>query len=143
MDARRRQRGVAGHQGGLQDFGECDISRIVGGQVVAELPYPGQEYVMGISSEGEVGQIFQRLRTTLRVYLARRRVAAQHLGDLEVEEVGGVECLAGRGQRSEEHTSELQSLAYLVCRLLLEKKKKKPPSVERPCPEPNPKCTLT
>src|SRR5205823_14647582 len=28
--------------------------------------------------------------------------------------------------RSEEHTSELQSLAYLVCRLLLEKKNKKP-----------------
>src|SRR2546425_12804997 len=28
------------------------------------------------------------------------------------------------GFRSEEHTSELQSLAYLVCRLLLEKKKK-------------------
>src|SRR5205823_6965831 len=28
------------------------------------------------------------------------------------------------GRRSEEHTSELQSLAYLVCRLLLEKKKK-------------------
>src|SRR2546425_4640151 len=31
-------------------------------------------------------------------------------------------ALAGT-QRSEEHTSELQSLAYLVCRLLLEKKK--------------------
>src|SRR2546425_4493628 len=30
-----------------------------------------------------------------------------------------------RHTRSEEHTSELQSLAYLVCRLLLEKKKKK------------------
>src|SRR2546425_9698320 len=29
--------------------------------------------------------------------------------------------------RSEEHTSELQSLAYLVCRLLLEKKKKEEP----------------
>src|SRR2546425_8716160 len=29
-----------------------------------------------------------------------------------------------RPRRSEEHTSELQSLAYLVCRLLLEKKKK-------------------
>src|SRR2546425_2448134 len=29
-----------------------------------------------------------------------------------------------RIRRSEEHTSELQSLAYLVCRLLLEKKKK-------------------
>src|SRR2546425_8490081 len=35
--------------------------------------------------------------------------------------------------RSEEHTSELQSLAYLVCRLLLEKKKKSktPASVYR------------
>src|SRR5438045_8941450 len=36
----------------------------------------------------------------------------------------------GRGEdhrriRSEEHTSELQSLRHLVCRLLLEKKKKK------------------
>src|SRR2546425_2547608 len=40
-------------------------------------------------------------------------------------------CLPGSdtltfGMRSEEHTSELQSLAYLVCRLLLEKKKNKP-----------------
>src|SRR3712207_7095029 len=31
--------------------------------------------------------------------------------------------LPRRGQRSEEHTSELQSRQYLVCRLLLEKKK--------------------
>src|SRR3712207_8588625 len=30
-----------------------------------------------------------------------------------------------RGSRSEEHTSELQSRQYLVCRLLLEKKNKK------------------
>src|SRR3712207_7360501 len=33
-----------------------------------------------------------------------------------------------RGQRSEEHTSELQSRQYLVCRLLLEKKKTTTPS---------------
>src|SRR3712207_8134433 len=32
----------------------------------------------------------------------------------------------GRPLRSEEHTSELQSRQYLVCRLLLEKKKNKP-----------------
>src|SRR2546425_8198399 len=32
---------------------------------------------------------------------------------------------SSRSTRSEEHTSELQSLAYLVCRLLLEKKKRK------------------
>src|SRR3712207_7484256 len=43
--------------------------------------------------------------------------------------VGGVHR-PGRGaepgRRSEEHTSELQSRQYLVCRLLLEKKKKEP-----------------
>src|SRR2546425_6195510 len=31
--------------------------------------------------------------------------------------------IGAAAERSEEHTSELQSLAYLVCRLLLEKKK--------------------
>src|SRR5205823_10460367 len=35
-------------------------------------------------------------------------------------------------QRSEEHTSELQSLAYLVCRPLLEKKKRSPTRSCRP-----------
>src|SRR2546425_4919491 len=34
-------------------------------------------------------------------------------------------------KRSEEHTSELQSLAYLVCRLLLEKKKEPGQTVDR------------
>src|SRR5258707_10223096 len=40
---------------------------------------------------------------------------------------GTVLMIKGRGfePRSEEHTSELQSRQYLVCRLLLEKKKKK------------------
>src|SRR5262245_64059424 len=41
---------------------------------------------------------------------------------------GGVNwnrCWRGRTCRSEEHTSELQSLRHLVCRLLLEKKKYK------------------
>src|SRR2546425_2262021 len=36
----------------------------------------------------------------------------------------GLGLIADAAHRSEEHTSELQSLAYLVCRLLLEKKKK-------------------
>src|SRR2546425_3209999 len=37
----------------------------------------------------------------------------------------GTAYLTDVGMRSEEHTSELQSLAYLVCRLLLEKKKRR------------------
>src|SRR2546425_2776626 len=44
-------------------------------------------------------------------------------GDLALALSG--DLVEGRVGRSEEHTSELQSLAYLVCRLLLEKKKKR------------------
>src|SRR2546425_1225332 len=60
--------------------------------------------------------------------VAAKLVAAQRargaLGRLCLR--GATQPLRGdrRPGRSEEHTSELQSLAYLVCRLLLEKKKK-------------------
>src|SRR2546425_4401322 len=46
-------------------------------------------------------------------------------------------CEAHHGtkrQRSEEHTSELQSLAYLVCRLLLDNKHRDADSTSRPDP---------
>src|SRR2546425_2266333 len=48
--------------------------------------------------------------------------------DIWLKELGIHAALADAARpephRSEEHTSELQSLAYLVCRLLLEKKKR-------------------
>src|SRR2546425_6699452 len=44
--------------------------------------------------------------------------------DFKVVTANRVTGEGGKFTRSEEHTSELQSLAYLVCRLLLEKKKK-------------------
>src|SRR3989441_8124894 len=55
-------------------------------------------------------------------------LGARHGHDFRAElqaEVDGEPqgVLVGGRERSEEHTSELQSLAYLVCRLLLEKKK--------------------
>src|SRR5437899_9515342 len=42
-----------------------------------------------------------------------------------VHEVAQASLVFGVAERSEEHTSELQSLRHLVCRLLLEKKKQK------------------
>src|SRR5256885_7795242 len=63
-----------------------------------------------------------------------RRHAVQRDGSLDVGAIGRVDrCAAAprvadrdlaRDVRSEEHTSELQSPCNLVCRLLLEKKKK-------------------
>src|SRR2546425_7809732 len=54
------------------------------------------------------------------VHLLRRRHGRLEPGCLHAAAIPGRD---GRDLRSEEHTSELQSLAYLVCRLLLEKKK--------------------
>src|SRR5690554_7334126 len=51
----------------------------------------------------------------------KRRVSALGPGGLTRERAG----FEVRDVRSEEHTSELQSRPHLVCRLLLEKKKKK------------------
>src|SRR3712207_7491604 len=50
-----------------------------------------------------------------------RRSARRHHPEAHVVEARGQ--LRRGGLRSEEHTSELQSRQYLVCRLLLEKKK--------------------
>src|SRR5437763_12562041 len=52
----------------------------------------------------------------------------QRLAVRRVREIAGEQRRGARDRldrRSEEHTSELQSPMYLVCRLLLEKKKKK------------------
>src|SRR5687767_15747947 len=73
----------------------------------------------------------ERPRARDRRVVAVGRVRASLTDLLELGVGDERRILGDRGQdralaaRSEEHTSELQSLAYLVCRLLLEKKKKK------------------
>src|SRR5687767_15252045 len=69
--------------------------------------------------------------------LQNRSLCVKRIHQEDVEKTGSIQIwqttkqskcrrvLAFSRPRSEEHTSELQSLAYLVCRLLLEKKKKK------------------
>src|SRR3989441_6694487 len=60
-----------------------------------------------------------------RLLFVVSRGAANYHGYLKraFADVDWAEVIFDRRTRSEEHTSELQSLAYLVCRLLLEKKK--------------------
>src|SRR5205823_10306929 len=65
----------------------------------------------------------QRLKPRHRIAIGVVGVQAQP--EIGIGEILGLWHRANVECRSEEHTSELQSLAYLVCRLLLEKKKKK------------------
>src|SRR5205814_10180845 len=66
----------------------------------------------------QVVNAFDRIRCVAKLFYCQKIVKPTHLCCEIVKEI----------LRSEEHTSELQSLRHLVCRLLLEKKKK----IQRP-----------
>src|SRR3712207_7082719 len=91
------------------------------------------------------------LHDALPIYLMASVDKLGHLFDLPTEDpagllalpAGGAAALRCRGVRSEEHTSELQSRQYFVCRLLLVKKKNyifhiRKPQHDQP---PDPPCT--
>src|SRR5687767_15431358 len=66
----------------------------------------------------------------------KARVAFDCCSAVRAASIPSISCMKfiktqNKKYRSEEHTSELQSLAYLVCRLLLEKKKKKKVTINR------------
>src|SRR2546425_7748448 len=70
-----------------------------------------------------VAEPVELLRARQRRHAPVRRADSMRAGSV-------FESARRTGARSEEHTSELQSLAYLVCRLLLEKKKIKTKSTD-------------
>src|SRR2546422_1352220 len=79
------------------------------------------------------------LHDALPIYIFGAAPPQRHPAPVPHRPFQGVECVGGepreladrRHGRSEEHTSELQSRLHLVCRLLLEKKKKNNPNLLR------------
>src|SRR5687767_14350129 len=69
-------------------------------------------------------KISTQLMEVTRLHLGHSKKEAYQHALKMLKTVGIPEAHERIDNRSEEHTSELQSLAYLVCRLLLEKKKK-------------------
>src|SRR5687767_15380663 len=70
-------------------------------------------------------------RSVVRPAVAKSRSTRSDFAVSSPVGEGTAEISAVKSSRSEEHTSELQSLAYLVCRLLLEKKKNKTQSRDK------------
>src|SRR3712207_4999000 len=102
----------ANHNGGdfILRIEDTDQNRYTDGSeqmIFDALHWLGLDYVEGPDVGGDYGSYRQSERFDLYVQYAKELV----------EKGGAYYC------RSEEHTSELQSRQYLVCRLLLEKKK--------------------
>src|SRR2546422_3192419 len=72
-----------------------------------------------------LGRVFRRSQTHMRAERSHRRLVfrTSRVGSTELESPLHVARATRSSNRSEEHTSELQSRLHLVCRLLLEKKK--------------------
>src|SRR3712207_7255141 len=81
----------------------------------------GREILVAIDDEGIGSGREQPIRDAVKA-LVSQLTPADRIGVVAMKQ-GGF-SLAPTANRSEEHTSELQSRQYLVCRLLLEKKKK-------------------
>src|SRR2546425_7235901 len=80
------------------------------------------------------------LTTRLRLFHQSSHLGDEYMAHTNARRIDltfqAVELLVARETtRSEEHTSELQSLAYLVCRLLLDKKKTRGTHVTAPLKE--------
>src|SRR2546425_3977036 len=80
---------------------------------IIDVPCAGMAYHVAIARLHEQRSLPECLRKRREAHRDEEILAVLH-------HAFGIKILP---QRSEEHTSELQSLAYIVCRLLLEKKK--------------------
>src|SRR3989449_9212440 len=80
------------------------------------------ELVMAIAEQHRrVGEVYETAPVSVRFVKA----SDAFLSMMQGRDTAMLELIMVGGTRSEEHTSELQSRLHLVCRLLLEKKKKK------------------
>src|SRR5207253_5932004 len=112
----------------MKESYECDVATHIGPESCGAAREGGVEAL----TRERAGRVFSRVRTFLRDADAVRRCGRPHSVH-RYREVhwsparSETPCTYGstsRGnrERSEEHTSELQSRGHLVCRLLLEKK---------------------
>src|SRR5437016_10187198 len=97
---------------------------------MSSVPYPGQQISFRYANRWLSGDQAGGPSTNPGALMAIRGAPPSTLAS-QISEWSNLSprrkaiCLPTRRFRSEEHTSELQSLTNLVCRLLLEKKKKK------------------
>src|SRR3989449_529430 len=116
--------------------GVDDVVRRVENAALLEAPGVGRVFqlIIGAARDRATAQLGDRLAVEHAAQRARREDVALYLQDFVGLDPPGLELAPrqhgplgiriGQDDRSEEHTSELQSRLHLVCRLLLEKKKR-------------------
>src|SRR2546425_3541373 len=94
-----------------------DLNQALAGETLAAFRYLYLSKIANGINSLSLANMFQEIAREEWAHASAFMGRIVQLGGVPVSRQGLLQA------RSEEHTSELQSLAYLVCRLLLEKKK--------------------
>jgi hypothetical protein len=85
---------IARKQRSVERLGESDINGIIGGKIVSQLPNARQEEIVRISMQGKVGEVGESRTTAFAINLTICRIPAEHLRDLEIEQMRNMQRLA-------------------------------------------------
>lgn len=84
---RRSQPPIARQEHRVEGFGQRDIGRVIGGEVVSQGPYPRQEQPVRIALHGKVGEISQGGLTSITADIAMGGVTPDNLGDFDIQQM--------------------------------------------------------
>ena len=82
---------VAREQRRIERLGESDVDSIIGREIVPQLPDARQQKAVRIATQRKIGQVGERLSAALVVDLTGCRIAADHMGDFDVEQMRRME----------------------------------------------------
>ncbi len=91
MTGCRREPAVTCNQSSPEFFCKHDVGRIIGGQIVTQLPNPGQQNEVGIASDSQVEQVLDSLIRAMCGGRAFPHQTPQYLADLKIEQVRSME----------------------------------------------------
>lgn len=91
-----RQPPVQRHEGAAQLFGQRDVQRVVGGEVVTQFPPARQQILVTVPIQLDLGEISQRRRGASLGHRSPTQHCPQRLGNFRVEEMRGVKVFIGK-----------------------------------------------
>jgi hypothetical protein len=100
----RREAMVPRQQRRIEGYGKGDIDGVVSGEIAPQLPYARQKNRVRITPNGKVREIGERCATALAIDVACRRVPAQRMRDLDVDEVRRVQRLSRARKKARLHS---------------------------------------
>ncbi len=103
MAGRGGEASVAREQRSVERFGKGYVDGVIGRQVVSQIPDARQKEIMRVSVQRKIREIGESGAAAFAIDLAIRRVTLDHLCDLDIEQMRGVQRLARIEQPSFHH----------------------------------------